>query len=414
MCLFLVFLYWGVTQTNMARTSLKSFLTTARKTLLSPPLPKPVTFVIGNESADLDSLCSAIALAYLRTHTPPHNRLHIPLANLYRPDLILRPELGAVLKRAGITSDDLLTLTELEKVNLKPEDTRWLLVDHNSLTGKLKAPFASRVVGCVDHHDDEGVIPVETGDEPRIIEKCGSCISLVLKCGQDVWLSLQEEKTADDGQGEQDPDVQLAYLAIGPILIDTTNLQSKDKTTALDVEIVELAESVIKSAGLDYDRTAYHDEMTDLKEDLAGMTYRDIFRKDYKKFDDGGLTLGTSAISQGFGYLLEKIGDEDLFIAELEKWAVEQELDIAAVFTILRPNGVFGREMLVWALNEKAVRAVKEFVGKNEKILGLETWDRGRLDDTETSGRWRAAWKQNATEYSRKQTAPMLREAMKR
>ena len=54
---------------------------------------------------DLDSLCSAIVLAYLRTHSPPHT-LHIPISNLPRDDLSLRPEMAAVLSHAGLASDD--------------------------------------------------------------------------------------------------------------------------------------------------------------------------------------------------------------------------------------------------------------------------------------------------------------------
>ena len=61
---------------------------------------------------DLDSLCSALLFAYFRTHTPPHT-LHIPLSNLPRADLALRPELNAVLNPAGLKPEDLVTLSDL-------------------------------------------------------------------------------------------------------------------------------------------------------------------------------------------------------------------------------------------------------------------------------------------------------------
>ncbi|OIW28618.1 exopolyphosphatase [Coniochaeta ligniaria NRRL 30616] len=401
------------------RSSLKSFLTTARKTLLSPPSsrPKPLTFVIGNESADLDSLCSALALAYLRTHSPPHHTLHIPLANLHRPDLALRPELGAVLRRAGVALDDLLTLSELEQASVRPEDSRWVLVDHNAVTGLVKEKFAHRVVACVDHHEDEGAVPMHTQDEPRVVKKCGSCMSLVVEYGTEAWTALAEKEEdgaeVKDGNGEKDWDAQLAFLVLGPILIDTTNLTSKDKTTPTDVQAVEFAEALIRRSGAKYDRNAYFKELTELKEDLSSLSYRDIFRKDYKKWTDGGLTLGTSSVAQGIDYLLERIGGKDEFLSELRKWAEEEKLDIACVMTTMHPEGGFAREGLLWGFNEKAVAAVKAFADKNREKLGLETWRDGKLDDTSGSKEWRACWRQLRIENSRKQVAPMLREAMR-
>jgi exopolyphosphatase len=381
-----------------------------------------LTFIIGNESADLDSLCSALVLAYLRTHTPPHHTLHIPLANLHRPDLAVRPELGAVLRRAGLEPDDLLTLDELEGAAVQAGDSRWVLVDHNVLAGQLKDKYAHRVVGCVDHHDDEGVVIARAGSEPRVLRKCGSCMSLVVEYGADAWRELiQQRETERNGSGagglEDDEqaawDAQLAYLALGPILVDTTNLTSKDKTTATDVAAVEFAEGLIRRAGQAYDRDAYFAELTALKEDLSGLSYRDVFRKDYKKWHDGGFVLGASSVAQGVDYLLEKTGDREQFLAELRKWAAEERLDIACVMTTKHPEGRFARELFVWGLNKRAVEVVKQFVRKNREKLGLETWGGGKLDDTSGSSEWRACWKQLRIEHSRKQVAPMLREAMK-
>jgi len=408
-----------------SRTSLKTFLTTARKALFSAPASrlKLLTFVIGNESADLDSLCSALALAYLRTNMPPHHTLHIPLANLHRQDLALRPELGAVLRHAGVQLDDLLTLSELEEADIKPEDSRWLLVDHNAPTGRVKEKFASRVVGCLDHHEDErAAMPLHTKDEPRVLKKCGSCMSLVVEHGAaDTWTTLSQTKAAgggattkaEDSRGEQDWDAQLAFLVLGPILIDTVNLTSRDKTTPTDVQAAEFAEALIRRAGVAYDRAAYFEEITELKEDLSRMSYRDIFRKDYKRWSDGGLTLGLSGVPRGIDYLLEKIGGKDEFLSELRKWAEEEKLDIVGLMTTQHPESGFAREGLLWGLNERAVKAVKAFAGKNGETLGLQTWGGGKLDDTSGEKEWRACWRQLGLQYSRKQVAPMVREAMR-
>lgn len=401
-------------------SSLGAFLAAARSALAAPPAqrPVPLTFVVGNESADLDSLCSTLLLAYLRSHGP-RRALHIPLSNLPRADLALRPELAAVLRRAGVRPDDLLTLSDLPNDHPAPAATRWLLVDHNVMTGELGRRFGSRVVGCVDHHQNEGLITAAAADEPLVIRHCGSCASLVVEQSQGIWEELASnvvdgpESDAAGSGGRPLWDAQLAHVALGPILIDTTNLTSKDKTTETDVRAVEFAEGLIRRAGVPYDRNAYFEEITELKQDLSKLDYRGIFRKDYKQWADGGLTLGTSSVAQGFGYLLDTIGDSGEFLSELRKWSEHQQLDIVAVLTTLELDGKFTRELFVWAFNPDAVKAVKSFADKDSSNLGLEPWQDGKFDDTEGEKEWRMCWRQNRIENSRKQVAPMLREAMK-
>ncbi|KAL2261334.1 hypothetical protein VTK26DRAFT_4382 [Humicola hyalothermophila] len=443
---------------------LKAFLATARQAL-SVPLsqrPKPLTLVVGNESADLDSICSALLYAYFRTHTPPHN-LHVPLSNLPRADLALRPELDAVLGPAGLKPDDLITLTDLPREPpLNPPDTRWLLVDHNVLTGELATPFSHHVIGCVDHHDDEGVVPHELpAGEPRMFAKCGSCMSLVLDQCKPVWDSLSSSSSSSSSQPDGDEDAALAHIALAPILIDTTNLTSPDKTTDWDVRAAALAESKLSlslnrrrggtattspspsfsspsssTPTLDtFDRAGYFTTLTTLKEQIAHLSHRDVLRKDYKRWTEGPLALGVSTVVHGFNYVLRELGNDgrprpddddgrDAFLAALRAWADEQRLDVAAVMTVSRPPGEgFARELLVWGLNEQAVRVVREFERRFGEALGLERWGSGELDshDDDVDGKgkgegvreWRRCWRQRRIEHSRKQVAPMLREAMK-
>ncbi|KAH7630587.1 hypothetical protein B0T09DRAFT_284092 [Sordaria sp. MPI-SDFR-AT-0083] len=437
------------------RVSLKNFLLTARKALLTPPAqrPNPLIFVVGNESADLDSLCSSILLAYFRTYdhctssTTPgvFPTLHIPLSNLPSADLALRPELAAVLKPAGLHNDDLITLDGLPtsssnsnndtSSSITPENTQWLLVDHNALTGPLAARgfgAPDKIIGCIDHHDDEGV--VSSNVEPRIIEKSGSCMSLVVEYCKPAWEELSKLERSEEGNADTSPEeweAQLAHLALAPILVDTTNLTSKDKTTEWDREAVKFLEGRLSassaataaaaaaaagsSEGKGYERTAYFNHITSLKEEIAGLSYRDILRKDYKRWMDGGLAVGISTVVRGFDYLMTEIGDQKQFTEALKAWAKEQELDIAAVMTVSNPDGKFTRELLVWAFNEGAVKVAKRFVDKNggEEGLRLQTWGGGKLDSEQGEAEWVRCWTQGRVDKSRKQVAPMLRDVMK-
>ncbi|KAI0111395.1 DHH phosphoesterase [Daldinia grandis] len=407
--------------------TLQAFLATAKAALTAPPSTRsaPLHFVVGNESADLDSLCSTLFLAYLRTHSPPHT-LHIPLCHLPRDDLSLRPEFTAVLKYAAVTPGDVLTLTELPGGDdgLKPEDTRWLLVDHNVMTGPLGQTYGGRVVGCIDHHDDEGRVPADA--EPRVIEKCGSCMSLVVeKCGE-AWEALAKQDGGSNKEEAAQINAQLAYLALAPILIDTTNLGNKDKTTAHDERAVAIAEARLRAgsessgssgsgSGSGYDRNAFFAEVTALKEDVSYMSFRDIFRKDYKEWDEGSLKLGTSSVPQAFAFLVRKAGGEEALARELEKWCEEKSVDIMAVLTTAKDDGVFRRELLLWARGgPEVVHAAKAFAEEDGKDkLGLGTWGDGKLDLEDGEGGWRRCWTQARVKYSRKQIAPMLREALK-
>ncbi|KAI1327497.1 exopolyphosphatase-like protein [Xylariaceae sp. FL0255] len=480
------------------RASLKAFLSVARAALTAPPSkrPSPLTFVVGNESADLDSLCSALLLAYFHTYTPPAaaatkaedrtsttatgipstgtGSLHIPLCHLRRADLALRPEFAALLQDAGVNSGDVFTFEDIfsssspslqqggsddknVRINtesshlptalINPDDTRWLLVDHNVMTGVLGRVFGHRVVGCVDHHADEHVISPDA--EIRIIEKSGSCASLVLDRCREAWdaaatTAEAKEKGGKERGGElKEIDAQLARLALGPILIDTGNLLDGTKTTAYDTRAVELAEGKIKAVDTGYERDGFFDRIAALKDDLDGMGFRDVLRKDYKEWSAGNgdaasgksrLHLGTCSVSRSFEYLVDgkAEGDAGVFLTELAKWTAEKDnncgsdgqganggkMDLVAVFTGFKDTeGQFCRELLVWALTAPGIKAAEIFERENAESLGLGPWRGGELDLVKVKageGDWRKGWKQNSVAASRKQIAPMLRDAMQK
>ncbi|KAM0346716.1 hypothetical protein ACHAPU_005431 [Fusarium lateritium] len=385
-----------------SRLSLACFLAKAKATLTAPAAQRktPLTFVVGNESADLDSLCSALVYAYMRTHTPPHT-LHIPLSNLPRDDLALRTEMSAVLKHAGLTLKDLLTLSELP--DLKPEETSWLLVDHNSLTGPLKT-FSDRVTGCVDHHADENVIGKDAN--PRVVEPCGSCMSLVVDETRKIWEEISNQEA--EGSDAASENEKLIKLALAPIISDTINLTAKSKVREQDLKAVSFLEERVKDKS--FSRTSYFDEISAVKEDISDLSFRDIFRKDYKEWDGSGLKLGISCVVQDFDYLFAKAGAAEPLISAFEDWAKERNLDVASIMTTSHPNGEFQRHLLVWGITREGREAADRFVKAGDQ-LQLETWRGGELDDHEHK---RFAWRQKDLASSRKQVAPLLREALKK
>lgn len=332
--------------------------------------------------------------------------------------MALRPEYAEVLRRAAVAPDDVITLTELPGPDaLAPADTRWLLVDHNCLTGMLRERYGAQVRGCIDHHKDDHGVP-EDG-EPRVITTSGSCASLIVEECQKSWDGLARE-----GGGEAAlVDAQVAYLALGPVLVDTSNLKVADKTTDHDTNAVAYLESKVQAAGKaladEYQRDAFHGLLAELKEDISSQSIRDVLSKDYKEFGDavlGEIKMGTSSAPRSLAFLVQKARDAGQdFVEELRKWAEEKQLDQLAVLTCTQDGAHAGkdkRELLLWARNERAVRAAQGWEADMTDALGLSSWQDGALD---SDGRadWRRCWNQGNTAFSRKKIAPSLREKNK-
>ncbi|KAF2871127.1 exopolyphosphatase-like protein [Massariosphaeria phaeospora] len=429
------------------RTSLRGFLAHAKSALRTAiHSSQKVTFVIGNESADLDSMTCSILYAYIRSMSPPQNAftpLYIPITNIPASGLQIRPEFLALFRYANTEAGHLITLDDLPDLSvietkLRPENTRWVLVDHNVLQGQLGEIYVDRVGGVIDHHADESKVPEETGCEPRIIEKSGSCSSLVTNyCRQD-WDSLsqsaissgaahaQGDSLSDDGAVVRLWDAEVAQLGLASILIDTSNLQSKDKTTEHDIKAVEYLEAKIMicpQLSTSFDRATFYQEIDLAKKDIGGLELQDILRKDYKQWDEGGQKLGISSVVKPINFLQQKAREEadaqsaeHVFFAALQRFSKDRDLDLYAVMTTSTSSeGKFQRELLVWAFNERAASAVKKFAVSAKEELGLEDWH-SSPDSTDEEGtgesQWRKVWWQRSVQHSRKRVAPLLREAM--
>ncbi|KAF2021230.1 exopolyphosphatase-like protein [Aaosphaeria arxii CBS 175.79] len=414
---------------------------------------------------DLDSMSCSVLYAYLRSLSPPRNAfspVYVPIANIPSSDIQLRPEYLAVFRHADIEAKHLITLTDLPDLaviesKLRPENTRWILVDHNALQGQLGNIYSGRVGGVIDHHDEEGKVPHDTGDEPRIVERSGSCTSLVTEYCQQAWDQLsdsalaassssgashsQGESLQGDGDGAAVTalwDAQVAQLGLASILIDTNNLQSKDKTTSHDSAAVEYLEAKIQSCPTlapQYERGKFYGEIDTAKKDIGSLQLRDILRKDYKEWDKEGLKLGVSSVVKPIGFLEGKARDEKAdtqsldtaFYEALRAFRDERELDLYTVMTTSTSStGEFQRELLLWAFGEEAVAAAERFASDAKEELGLEEWSRP-ADDSQRSelsaplsppaavqerNEWRRVWWQRNVQHSRKRVAPLLREAM--
>jgi exopolyphosphatase len=359
------------------------------------------------------------------------------------------------------------------------EKQELFLVDHNApsiaIHGMTEETIRSRfdVVGCIDHHVDEGYVPNDA--DPRIVRTgIGSCTSLVVRHLRDegLWPSSSSSfsshsRESDQGDGrrqgsdEVDGDgdglKQIARLALAPVLIDTSNLKATgDKCSDLDREVVRFLESFIvgddQAAAVaqgngtrtssetkgqaqgqgSWDRDAFHRAISTTKTNsLNLLNMQEIFDRDYKSWTEEPQTssseeeaseamvnIGISSLVKPLSWLVEHAGGVDKFLDEIERFARDEDRKLG-VFAMLTRAGD-GKEVVVLAMDESVRKVIEKFEARGEGELKLRTWQEDgtvikaldeRLKKGEKGG-WKIWW-MGDTSKSRKQVGPLIREAVR-
>lgn len=364
---------------------------------------------------------------------PPRNNfspVYVPLLNIPASGLRLRPEFTAVCTHANISIDRLITLDDLSSQTKPLRSVRWILVDHNKLQGDLGSQYSSRVQGVIDHHEEENAVPGNTDPEPRVVEKCGSCTSLVVRQCKPAWDSIsssslstgaahgQGEAAIDDSAVTQVWDAQVAKMALASILVDTANLTAPAKVERVDRDSVDYLEAKIRMSPKDartWNRDRYYKEIDEAKRDISSLSLTEVLIKDYKGWTENGGKLGISSVVKPLDFLVQKASEEKglSFDDQLQQFMDDRDLLVFAIMTTSRSSeGDFQRELLVQARSSASSSAIKfaergtsEFQLEDLSIEGIATQEKSRQN-------WRKTWLQKDVGKSRKQVAPLLRKAM--
>ena len=440
----------------------------------------------------MDSFTSAVLFAYLRSLNPPKTAfapLYTPLLNLHKEDLQIRPEFLAVFKHAGIDGQDLLTLDDLWtdvqtardsqdhslELPFTPENTRWILVDHNKPDGDLAEQLDLNVCGVIDHHEEEHFVPQETDPEPRIVENCGSCTSLVVRYLADSWPAENQKASGANGaegrrqrphsgdagtprveEGEANTmlwDAQLVRFALASILIDTANLENEDKVERSDQKAVKFLKSKLKQCGANdspsWDQKAYYKEIKAAKKNIADLDFGSLLRKDYKQWTEEGIVVGISSVPAPTSALIPKArdsledssqiktdaqtADEAALKEAVRKYQLRRGIEVYALMTTFKDPKTKNRrrELLIQTLdstdrtNGLLQKFEVESKGKGQFGLEPKTVSGGGAhvgaEDSvgvEERGRIHSIketklWNQENVRKSRKQVAPFLRKVVR-
>ncbi|KKK15734.1 hypothetical protein AOCH_002040 [Aspergillus ochraceoroseus] len=354
-------------------------------------------YVIGNPSADLDSIVSALVYSYFANNRVPcdNPRPHVPVINLEKvpagPELRrLRPEFAKALWLSGcpgtgrdttektlevdensLFRDHFLTVADFA-THLKQEGVSGVehrlhadsvLVDwnalpirstdrqpgHGSLVGLSMVEF--NVLGCIDHHTDERFLPTIAPTQPYLVEPTGSCTSHVVNILETMGLWERPEKQDSDPKGGElsssfeITDEQMARLAVAPILIDTANLSAKDKVTEFDTAAYDflLPKTNQSLARSSWDPNTFYMQVNESKQNsLELLTVDEILDRDYKEWAEktsqqtdtpSPIQIGICSMVKSIPWIVRKAGGPKPFLQSLQTFATNRKLDIVVVMT---------------------------------------------------------------------------------
>lgn len=214
--------------------------------------------VMGNVSADMDSVCCSIAFAESLKNG-------IAIINIPKAELALRQD---VLFIAGMENvffkEDLSGFFNLAKKG----KALLTLVDHNALDPFQEdwSPFVERII---DHHFDEEISYPQLKEKE--IAETGSCATLVSE-----RISLNEKN---------------ARLLLAAIILDTHNLLDVEKTKERDVAAVRRLEKYCSPPDF---KTLFKK-----KQDVTGFSEEDLLNKDFKIYKAAQFYYGISSLPKG-------------------------------------------------------------------------------------------------------------------
>ncbi|XP_053134264.1 exopolyphosphatase PRUNE1 isoform X2 [Hemicordylus capensis] len=275
---------------------------------------REVHVVMGNESCDLDSAVSALALSYFFAKTLLDSKAaFIPVLNIPRLDFPLRTESTFLLKQQHIPESALIFRDEIDLFALHRAGLLSLtLVDHHVLP--RDADLEEAVVEVIDHRPLER----ERGPSCKVTsELVGSCATLVTE--RILQGSCAEAQVLDR---------QTAALLHATIVLDCVNMAPEaGKVTPRDTHYASLLESQFPDLP---PRSSIFEALQTAKFDVSGLTTDEMLRKDLKTLSGKEVTIALSAVYMNLKAFLGRPGLEQ----ELRAFCQQRCYDALLAMTI--------------------------------------------------------------------------------
>lgn len=370
--------------------TLRSFLVKLKEL----PLQKTLKIVTGNESADFDSVTSALSYSfyqYLKDQT-----FIYPLINIPKADLPLRKDILATLEdEYKVTPDMLFFIEDLRQWRKKNIEIDAVLVDHNEAVNE-SSQLITKVSGIIDHHED---LKLHLDVKPRIIETCGSCSALVFK----YWYSQI---------GSLNQMSEMVKLLRGAVMLDTANFKHKMEKT--DVEMWQLYNQI---SPMDGDEAKhYFKHLKKLKKDIEGLSLRDVFRKDYKQFEMqtasfGNLKIGISSLVKSIDWIYKHYQGSSEVGQVCKHFIQEFDIDAMMLMASYSKKDIFKRQVVIVPSTQlSSTQIIPQLIQTIEEPLELKAMSTDELH-AKVNNADLFDFDQLNTNASRKQMVPILKQA---
>jgi len=297
-----------------------------------------VVYVVGHRNPDTDTVCSAIAFAYLWNKWKETGKfdkvMKIELEAVPAVQGDLNPETKYVLEKFGFSEPEKIDDAEGKKI---------ILVDHDEKTQTLPNIEKAEILAILDHHK---IGDVTTPNPILYVNLPVGCTATVLKLLFDI--------TNVEIPGK------MAGILLASILSDTVIFKSAT-TTELDRSV---AEELAKIAEIE-DVTNFGIEIKSKLSAIEGMSARQIITRDFKDFDMSGNKVGIGQIELVDLSIVESRKDE--IYEEMQK--MKKDENYHSIFLMLTDIMKEGTELLAVTDNPEVVE--KAF---GKKLEGRSVW----------------------------------------
>ncbi|GHG04272.1 manganese-dependent inorganic pyrophosphatase [Thalassotalea marina] len=282
-------------------------------------------YVVGHKIPDSDSICSAIALSYLKTQLGEET---VP-ARLGE----LSPETLFILDKFGFEQPEL-------KMSYAGESL--YIVDHSERTQGPDDIDDATILGIIDHHklgDITTSTPLECWIRPV------GCTNTIIKMMYD-FHDVEIPKN-------------IAGAMMCAILSDTVIFKSPTCTTA-DIKCVE---ALAEIAGIE-DPQALGMEMFKVKSAVEGTPIRDLVMRDFKDFDMNGNLVGIGQLEVIDLAIFDNIKEQ----LEADIAALKAEGNRHSVLLLLTDIMKEGSEVLVVSDNDDLTEKAYGKASENGRV----------------------------------------------
>lgn len=354
-------------------TALHQFLSgTKARFIAGPSEPQSAAIAcIGNIAGDLDSIVSAVCLAFVQSLLEPLVQ-HVPLVPFARDDFRLRQDADMLFRHCDFSMDSAGSVTDLIYLDeAAAPASAWragdslgvALTDHNRIAPHVEEMIGNQILSIYDHHADEAAHIASTtcspvGSKPglagarrvRLIDTAaGSACSLIVNAfSEQLGLAppalfvLLLGTIATDTRGFDETELKYSVAdlqatqrllrALGSdepaaaqcIPVDAPAAAVKELALALRATLLPAVAAVGGAATIaELGKVLLH-----ARYDVSSLTAYDLLRLDYKQAAVGGMQLGCCAIFCPMPELVTRAGGAEALAEQMRKFSRSVGADV--------------------------------------------------------------------------------------